>query len=237
MDAIVLSRKDYKEFDELVSVYTKNFGKKYFLCRGTKKMVSKNSPSLIPGSFVSLITVEGKELPSILKVHKQHSLTNIFNDFYKLSSLQMLLEIFESLMSEELEDERIFNLLKDFLFTLEKINKEHILFAMDIFFFRLLEFLGFSLDFDTCSSCGKEFNSDENALYLEKKGVFVCGGCYKKQQEKKAIIFSQDEYKKLPNIDLEVLIDRKKFHTFVLSYLRFYSEKNIYDWGMGLLAP
>ena len=42
MLAIVLSRRDFREFDQIVSLYTKEKGKLEVLARGVKKITSKH---------------------------------------------------------------------------------------------------------------------------------------------------------------------------------------------------
>ena len=48
MLAIVLSRRDFREFDQMISVYTKEKGKLNLLARGVKKITSKNALASMP---------------------------------------------------------------------------------------------------------------------------------------------------------------------------------------------
>ena len=48
MQAIVLSRRDFREFDQMISLYTREQGKLELLARGLKKVTSKNAAHLEP---------------------------------------------------------------------------------------------------------------------------------------------------------------------------------------------
>ena len=68
MQAIILDRKDFKEFDQIISVYTKEKGKLELLARGVKKITSKNSAHLEPFSFVDIEIAPGKGIDHLTKV-------------------------------------------------------------------------------------------------------------------------------------------------------------------------
>ncbi|MFZ2978199.1 MAG: DNA repair protein RecO, partial [Candidatus Magasanikiibacteriota bacterium] len=62
MKAIVLSRRDFREADQIISLYTLEKGKMEILARGIKKITSKNSAHLEPFSLVEAEIIFGKEL-------------------------------------------------------------------------------------------------------------------------------------------------------------------------------
>lgn len=59
-DAMVLATRPYREHDELVSLFTKDFGKRTLLAKGTKKPLSKLAPFLHIPTVVSCSFVEGR---------------------------------------------------------------------------------------------------------------------------------------------------------------------------------
>ena len=68
MLSIVLSRKDFREHDQIVSLYVKEKGKLSLIVRGVKKIVSKNSAHLEPFSFVNITIEKGKEADYLTRV-------------------------------------------------------------------------------------------------------------------------------------------------------------------------
>ena len=61
MLSIVLNRHDFRENDQMVSLYTKERGKVAVLAKGIKKITSKNSASLMPFSLLEADILPGKE--------------------------------------------------------------------------------------------------------------------------------------------------------------------------------
>ena len=69
MLAIVLSRRDFRENDQIITFYTKERGLVSALARGAKKSVSKNAAALEPLSYVEVELVPGKELQHVTQVY------------------------------------------------------------------------------------------------------------------------------------------------------------------------
>ena len=64
--AIVLHTQPYKEHDMLVSLYTKDFGKRTILARGTRKPLSKLAPFLHASGLLRCGFVEGRTFPVLV---------------------------------------------------------------------------------------------------------------------------------------------------------------------------
>ena len=77
MKAIVLSRRDFRESDQIISLYTKEKGKLELLARGVKKITSKNSAHLEPFSLVDIDIAYGKEFNHLTKVQPIEYFKNI----------------------------------------------------------------------------------------------------------------------------------------------------------------
>ena len=68
MLAIVLARHDVREFDQMISLYTRDAGKIEVLAKGIKKITSKNSSNLEVFSVVDVEVAPGKEIDHLTKV-------------------------------------------------------------------------------------------------------------------------------------------------------------------------
>jgi len=115
MKAIVLSRRDFREHDQVISVYTKDLGKQDLLARGIKKITSKNSAYLEPFSFVDIEIIKGKELDYIGSVQPVNYFKNIRQDLQKSLKAQLVVGLINRVVQVEEKDEKLFLLLKSWL--------------------------------------------------------------------------------------------------------------------------
>jgi len=121
MKAIVLSRRDFREYDQVVSVYTKDLGKQDLLARGIKKITSKNSAYLEPFSFVDIEIIKGKELDYIGSVQPVNYFKNIRQDLQKSLKAQLVVGLINRVVQVEEKDEKLFLLLKSWLEFLDSL--------------------------------------------------------------------------------------------------------------------
>lgn len=106
--AIVLNTRAYKEHDMLVSFYTKDFGKRTILARGTRKPLSKLAPFLHSRGVLRCGFVEGRTFPVL--VDADMLLTSSC-----VEKVQALFEKTNSLCYEGQKDVRLWNLLVEAL--------------------------------------------------------------------------------------------------------------------------
>ncbi|MFA7245462.1 MAG: DNA repair protein RecO [Candidatus Magasanikbacteria bacterium] len=207
MLSIVLSRKDFREFDQIISVYNEEKGKISLVVRGVKKIVSKNSAHLEPFSLVNIDIEKGKEFDYLTRVYIEDYFKGIRQNLDKSLVASFVIYLVDKLFSEGAGDERFFYFLHNFfvyLDNLEKIEKKEIILLIDFFVVNLLYFLGFKLSNDE-----KVFNS----RYLDD-----------------IIRLENSSYENLFNIDFELYL-AKKTHNFLHNLLQFHTEKRIADWA------
>ncbi len=145
MLAIVLARTNSKEYDQTISLYTREQGKLELLAKGIKKITSKNSSTLEQLACVDIEIAYGKEITYVTKAQPSVLFKHIYADFEKitLASYAALL-VHEQVLAGE-KDERIFDLLFsffEFVNSAEKIESLHIVTS---FMLKLWHYLGFSL--------------------------------------------------------------------------------------------
>ena len=94
---IVLSQRDYKEYDKWYSVFTRDRGKVRFLARGGHKPLAKLTPHLEMASEVELLLVNGRLYHTVAGVEKKshfQTFTTTFH-FYCLHKTDSTLLILE----------------------------------------------------------------------------------------------------------------------------------------------
>ena len=125
MLTIVLSRRDFREADQIISCYTKAKGKVELLARGVKKITSKNSAHLEPFSLVDIEIAPGKGIGHLTKVQPINYFSSIRNDLQKSLSAGYVVSLLDKILHVGEKDERIFELLFGWL--------EHLNFQFSIF--------------------------------------------------------------------------------------------------------
>ncbi len=154
MLAIVLSRHDFREYDQVISLYTQTHGKKEALARGVKKITSKNSGSLEPFSLVEVEIIPGKEIDHIGSVKIVDLFKYIRDDFTKLFAAQWAVSLTEQLFSVAEPDSVNFNLLISWF---EELNRARNINSviLDALVLRLLVRLGFAPELSFCVRCDR----------------------------------------------------------------------------------
>ncbi len=144
MLAIVLARKDIREFDQTVSLYTREIGKVEVLAKGIKKIISKNSSNLEILSVVEVEIIQGKDIDYLGRVQPVKFFKNIYFDFDKIALAGYVVKITDNNILAGEKDEVMFNLLFSFLEFLDSNEsiKSHQLATS--FILKLWHRLGFS---------------------------------------------------------------------------------------------
>ena len=201
MQSIVLSRRNIKENDQIISFYTLEKGKKEILARGVKKIISKNSAHLESFSFVDAEIISGKEIDYLGAVQPINYFVNIRKDLKKGLAAGALVFALDKLLHEGERDEKVFGLLLSWLEHLNNI-KEYDNILLDAFFVKLLSLLGFNIT-EVKNVVG---SAKEDLTFLEKSSwqeinIFV----YKKSLHNfiyKFLLFNTDrkigDWGKLP---------------------------------------
>lgn len=146
MLSIVFSRRDFRESDQMISVYTKEKGKLNLLARGVKKITSKNSAHLEPFSLVEIEVVPGKEIDHLTKVVPVNYFSNIRADFQKSLAAGFVVSTTDKLIHTNEPDKRIFDLLKNWLENLNlQLYNLQLTTSIDGYIIALLHCLGYDI--------------------------------------------------------------------------------------------
>ena len=101
MHAIVLKRREYKEYDQIISLYTKDEGKLELLTKGVKRIISKNSGNLLVGSLVDIEIAKGKEINYLTKVQSIDIFKKSRNDLLKSLAIKYIVELVDKLTKQK----------------------------------------------------------------------------------------------------------------------------------------
>jgi len=154
----VIGRNDWREYDQIVSLYTLESGKVEVLARGIKKILSKNSAFLEPGNLVEAEVIPGKELNHLGSVQVANGFSGLRKSEKGNTILSFSLYIFSNFITHQEKDERVFKLVYRWLDFLDSNKVGSVIFSLDVFVIKLLAALGFDISAE--EKVGKEIKKD-----------------------------------------------------------------------------
>ncbi|MEK7084315.1 MAG: DNA repair protein RecO [Patescibacteria group bacterium] len=260
MLGIILSRRDFREYDQIISLYTRDEGKREALARGIKKITSKNSAHCEPFSLVDVGIIKGKELDHITTVQPMQVFRGIRESLEKSLAAGYVVRTTDQLLQTGERDVRIFDGLFGWLKYVEETRnkKLEIVQLVDGYIVLLLHCLGFSPVLEICVICGKTFRTmmkeslaatigsellaPNSGLYFAGGGL-ICGDDKTKKREVGEYVLDcglkeVSDMQELLKGDWRLIgryeladDERIKLHRLVYEFLLFHSERKVGDWS------
>ena len=170
-EGIVIRRTSYKEGSAMISVLTKDKIRS-FLAKGVLKITSKNAPSVNLFTKSRFQTFNGEEGDFLRVGEVIESYPNITKDFEKLTILDFISEMTNSLIGTN-DAKDVYSFLEK---TLQSLNGDFSpLTALLIYFAKVMKASGYGLDVDSCAICGKK---EAITAISYKDGGFICQKCF-----------------------------------------------------------
>ncbi len=176
--AIILDSKPFREYDAIVSVFCVNKGRLELVARGVKKPSSKLAGHIEPITLSNIMIARGRRYDYLAAAINENSFIDIKNDFDKINTAGQAIGVFKKLVKENEKDEKLFNLLYDFLAALNNYQSSIINYQLFFYFFilKLLSQLGYKPELYNCVICKNKITPNNNKFDLDKGGA-ACGGC------------------------------------------------------------
>lgn len=155
-EALVLGRRPQGEFDELVTLYTKDLGKVEAFLKSSRRPLSKLSPHLLLGNLVQVRLVEKNRL----------QLADVLGERAKsdLSVLLNFLDFLDQIIPWGEPDQSLWRLIKEAI-SLSELNEET--------YEKVLSTLGFGGEGAVCSRCGR----NQIVYFVMPDVIFLCESC------------------------------------------------------------
>lgn len=207
---IITRCTNYKEADRIFTLISDS-GIMNFIARGAKKPKSKLSGHIEPLNYVNLYYRPSKSLNSVSQVESINSFLEIKKEYNLILKAQYMMELSESLSSENEDNSYILSLL---IKTLSNIHNSKIP-NLDILIyeFEILKYQGFGIRLFDCTNCNKKLERAEH-YFSSKAGGFYCGNCFDSKEihyecirvsiEQQLLLrtISRKKYMELANLDL-----------------------------------
>ncbi len=187
-DAINLKSYPLSDNDSIVVMFSKTKGLMRAVAKGAKKPKSKLGARIQMFIANKMMLFQGKNLDTIAQAESINTFSKIRYDLDKLTYSMYLAELVNTFCSNQYnKDENskeIYNLIfqaYDKIANAEK--KEEVILASLKFQLKLMNILGWGLDFDYCSicQCKLKFEEEKSAFFSYDEGSFLCPECAKKE--------------------------------------------------------
>lgn len=181
--AIALKRSDYKDSSQIITFYTRDYGKIQTIAKGLKRTVKGVSGS------IDLLTYN-----NIVFIQKERSGINILTEWLlkdnfcllrenikKSYSAFYIIELVREFTQENDKNEPFFNLLINTLY--EIARKDDPVINMLAFKVQMLALLGYMPEMNHCVNCNAKMDSIKFALFSASEGGLHCQSCRKNAKE------------------------------------------------------
>lgn len=187
---IILSKRDLAEVDRVYTIYTQEAGKIRIIGKGVRKPNAKLAGNLEPVTYAEIFTARSQGAGKITGAIPVENFSNIKLDFDLLERVLRTFRILQKIISEEERDEIFFQLLLEYLQTMEslgethkdkKIQKAEILTLG--FLVKFLDQMGYRIEVRQCMECGEKLKPLGN-FFSASRGGMLCRSCEKLEQQK-----------------------------------------------------
>jgi DNA repair protein RecO (recombination protein O) len=189
VQAIVLRSRAQKDYDRVITCYTRELGKIEILVRSAQKLNSKLAP-LTSGLYAILVLkIEpGKNYYHLLGGEVKKYFKNILSNYRETWQVGRLLKGIDDIIKLEKPHRQIFELLVKFL---EKMNvktlrdKDILIYA---FLIKFLSLLGYQPEIKKCVFCHRSPKAGEKIYFDLAHGGTVCADCVTKKHYSSILI-------------------------------------------------
>ena len=176
-DGLVIKTQKFQETSKIAVLFTRDFGKIPLIAKGTRKTDSKLGGILETSNLLSIIFYykPGRNVHLIKECDIIEPFIKIRDDFQKMTICYAIIEVLNRTIVEEDPNKNLFVLLVKTLESLNNTNKNN----MNIYWYfvlKLLDILGFNINFSTCNECSKTLAANEAHFTIEKGGL-LCKKC------------------------------------------------------------
>lgn len=231
MLSFVLSRRDFKESDQMITLFTAERGKIEVIAKGIKKVIAKNSAFLEPFFLIEAEIVEGKELWHLTKTVPIEIFKNIRENLDKSLLAGYVCKILDIVLPLHLKEKKIFDLFFGFLHYLESAKEVNRVLGIS-FLWKVLSLQGYLPILKNCAICGEK---KETKYFSAMQGGCICVDCKNKIIDiDKLLLISKEDKENLKTLITgvwsEIKLNQKdleKQQKILSIFCAYHSEKKI----------
>jgi DNA repair protein RecO (recombination protein O) len=179
--AIILTSKEIGEFDRLYFLYTIEQGLIKVPAKGVRKPAAKLAGHLEPATLSEVYVARSRGRGQITSAITIENFKKTKNSLEKLQIFIGISRFFSRFFSEEEADKKIFDLLLDFLRTMERNigreRKEKDELAALAFWWKIFDQMGQKPEVAKCIVCANMPKSGQKNYFTAQKGGIICSIC------------------------------------------------------------
>ncbi len=177
---IIIKKEDRGEADQLLTIYTKHFGRLEILAKGIRKITSKLRSATEIFYLSKIEFIQGKTCKTLTDAILIDRFSNLRKDLKGLAVAYKISEICANLIKGEESDENIWHLLNEVFNKLNEPSFPHLSLLYYFFFWNFISFLGYQPDLFNCVDCQKKLTPTK--LYFNpREGGIICEKCFSRQ--------------------------------------------------------
>lgn len=192
MHSIILSRHDYREVDQLITLFSYERGKEMCVAKGVKKIVSKNSPFLEPGVVAEVEVVPGSEFLRLIRATPLFVGATWRADYTCLRAATTLLSLVEQVLPMAVPEKNVFALLEQWFRYLNLVStKESVENSVAACVVRIMSALGFRPVLEQCVA-GHAWGAEEQFFLDVTQGGVVCALHIQTAESRRFLLNTED---------------------------------------------
>jgi len=161
LTGIILKKQNYREADQILTVWTKEAGKIRVLAKSIRKPASKLAYS-VQDLGIAQIDIVGSKLPVLIGAKPIRQFQSLREDLQKTAIGLYGAELMLKMTADEHPNDQAYELLSDFLHDLDRLDYSVKYYPLlECFSLELLEYLGFKIPQDLNRQQVMEMESDE----------------------------------------------------------------------------
>lgn len=173
VEGIVLRTSSYGETDKIVTIFSRELGKRAAMARGAKKPTSRLSSISQPFTYAYFLIQQGRGMGSLQQGEIIDSMRVIREDIFTTAYASFIMELVDKLIDDESPKPHVFTILQQ---ALEAITEGYDPEAISLFVeWKMLPVAGIYPVLHQCSNCGS--TDGEFAFSFAQIG-FLCHRCF-----------------------------------------------------------
>lgn len=169
---ILLFRRDHKEKDMLVKIFTESSGKLMFYVKGAHRKNNPLTAALLPytqATYIGKFNAQG--LSFLNSAKKIHPYSFIQKDIFAAGYATYLMNLVDAAIEDQVYDPNLYTFLAQALALLDKDLDGQVI--TNIFELQILQRFGVALNWEKCAVCGQtqgkfDYSSKYSGLLCEK---------------------------------------------------------------------
>lgn len=186
----ILKKVDRGEADQILTIYTKDFGKLEILAKAIRKTSSKLRAGTEIFYLSEIEFIQGKAHKTLTDAILIEKFENLRKNLKRLRVAYKISEVLDNFISGQEPDEKIWYLLNEFFDKLNNLKLEIKNWKPEIFYYyfiwNLLSVLGYEPELYNCVLCQKKLVPGK-LFFSPKEGGIICHSCQKSVKSTKEI--------------------------------------------------